>query len=348
MSAKNNSVRTANKRTLPDFSAQANWQIALADAITDLSGLLAAVKLDAPDIGASATAVRQFPLRVPRGFVARMRPGDPNDPLLLQVLPHAKELEWAPGFSTDPLQEKRVNYIPGLLHKYHGRVLLTVTSGCAVNCRYCFRRHFPYEDNNPGTEGWNDALEYIAAHADIREVIFSGGDPLLVKDAPLGALINKIAQIPHVKRLRIHTRLPVVLPERVTPGLVNCLTATRLQPVVVVHCNHANEIDDHVRAAIRDLTAARITVFNQSVLLKGVNDSVAALLDLSEALFAAGVVPYYLHLLDKVQGSAHFEVSETEAQQLLSGLLQQLPGYLVPKLVREQPGAKSKLPLAPG
>jgi EF-P beta-lysylation protein EpmB len=290
--------------------------------------------------------IQQFPLRVPRGFVARMQKGNLEDPLLKQVLPLNQELMPTFGFSKDPLHEKEATKLPGLLHKYRDRVLLTLVSACAINCRYCFRRHFPYEENNPGIEGWNHAIDYIKNNSEIKEVIFSGGDPLILKDMQLQELTQKIAKISHVKRLRIHTRMPIVLPERITDELLHWLTASRLTSIMVVHANHANEIDDSVTIAMDKLLKAGIRVFNQSVLLKGINDSVSALVELSEKLFDAGIIPYYLHMLDRVQGAAHFEVDEKIARNLVWDMMQELPGYLVPKLVREQAGAPAKIPIS--
>jgi len=285
-----------------------------------------------------------FPLKVPRGFVARMRKGDPRDPLLLQVLPRAVEAQPAAGFSSDPLGECGASPRAGLLHKYRGRALLVVTGACAVHCRYCFRRHFPY-DGHVGTDRWTAALEHLAANPTVTEVILSGGDPLVVTDRKLAALARQIAGIEHVRRLRVHTRLPVVLPERVDADLLAWLTGTRLRSVVVVHANHPREIDAPVTAALRRLVDAGVTVLNQAVLLAGVNDDEEALVELSERLFEASVLPYYLHALDRVEGAAHFEVPEERARQLVQGLAARLPGYLVPRWVRELEGAPAKVPL---
>lgn len=290
------------------------------------------------------TATREFPLRVPRGFVARMRKRDPQDPLLLQVLPRARELDPVPGFSIDPLGEHRVSPRPGLLHKYHGRALLVVTGACAVHCRYCFRRHFPY-DGHVGTERWVAALEHLAADPSITEVILSGGDPLVVSDRRLSRLARDIAGIGRVRRLRVHSRLPVVLPERVDGDLLDWLCGTRLTPVMVIHANHPREIDERVEEALRRLRDAGVTVLNQTVLLAGVNDDATALVELSERLFDAGVSPYYLHALDPVAGAAHFEVPEARARELARELAARLPGYLVPRLVREVEGAPAKVPV---
>lgn len=323
-----------------------DWQIALSQAITDPKQLLIALKLSPEELLVSDQACLDFPLRVPQGFLARMRLGDPYDPLLRQVLPISQELLPVAGFETDPLKEQHVNPIPGLLHKYHGRVLLTMTGACAIHCRYCFRRHFPYADNNPGTQGWQQAIQYIAEDTSITEVLLSGGDPLLIKDESLSLFIKQLAEIKHVERLRIHSRLSIVLPERITENLIACLTQTRLQIIMVAHCNHPNEIDTSVKIAMKRFQAANIALFNQSVLLKDINNDASVLIELSKALFAMGVVPYYLHLLDRVQGAAHFEVPEKQARVLYADLVKNLPGYLVPKLVREEPGAAAKSSLA--
>ncbi|HEX6200415.1 MAG TPA: EF-P beta-lysylation protein EpmB [Thermoanaerobaculia bacterium] len=323
------------------------WRRALAEAVTDPAELLDLLALPAALLPEARRAAELFGLRVPRGFVARMRPGDPRDPLLLQVLPLGRELEPAPGYSEDPVGEGAAAVRPGLLHKYRGRVLLVVTGACAVHCRYCFRRHFPYAESHPGWSGWGDTLEAMAADPEVREVILSGGDPLSVSDERLAALVAGIEGIPHVERLRVHTRNPVVLPERVDDGLLAWLGGTRLRTVVVVHANHAREIDEPVRAAFARLREAGATLLNQSVLLAGVNDSADALTELSEALFEGGALPYYLHLLDPVQGAAHFEVPEERARRLLGEAAARLPGYLVPRLVREVPGAPAKVPVAP-
>lgn len=321
----------------------AAWQRELARSVTDPAELVRLLGLDPALIEPARAAARRFALRAPRGYVARMRRGDPRDPLLLQVLPLRDELASVPGFTADPVGDLRSMAAPGLLHKYDGRVLLTATGACAVHCRYCFRRHYPYGDANPAENQWAEALHYIAAASSLREVILSGGDPLALSDARLADLIDRLAAIAHVQRLRVHTRLPVVLPERVTADLVDALAGTRLKPVVVLHVNHANEIDSAVTEGCARLIAAGVTLLNQSVLLAGVNDDPGALCDLSEALFAAGVLPYYLHQLDRVDGAAHYEVADARALELHRAMRARLPGYLVPRLVRERPGASSKI-----
>ncbi len=321
------------------------WQRELARAVTDPEELLRLLELDPALSPAARAAAQSFPLRVPRGFVARMGKGDPNDPLLRQVLPLAVELEPAPGFISDPVGDQAALAAPGVLHKYHGRALLLVTGACAVHCRYCFRRDFPYAETHAGADQWRPALAYLAANADIREVILSGGDPLTLSDRRLGALLADLDRIPHLRRLRIHSRLPVVLPERVDDDLLSLITHIRLRPVLVIHANHPREIDESVGAALQRLAAAGVTLLNQSVLLRGVNDDAATLAELSEALFAAQVMPYYLHLLDRVCGAAHFEVKEAEASVIMKMLRRRLPGYLTPRPVREQPGRSAKTPV---
>ena len=318
------------------------WQRELAQAITDPAELLRELELDLGLLPAARAAAR-FPLRVPRGFVARMRKGDPDDPLLRQILPLSAELAATPGFVTDPVGDQAAQAAPGVLHKYHGRALLIVTGACAVHCRYCFRREYPYVDFHAGADEWRPALAYLAGDASLREVILSGGDPLSLSDRRLGALLAELERIPHLERLRIHSRQPIVLPERVDDGLLELLTQTRLQPVLVIHANHPREIDAAVRKALARLATAGVTLLNQSVLLRGVNDSAAVLAELSEALFAARVLPYYLHLLDPVRGAAHFDVNETEASAIMKTLRQRLPGYLAPSLVRDLPGQPAKI-----
>lgn len=321
----------------------ATWQHLLANVITDPAELCQLLELNNEWLEPARAAATLFPLRVPCGFVQRMQKGNPNDPLLLQVLPLAAELNSHPDYSEDPLQETEVNPIPGLLHKYKGRVLLNIVSACGVHCRYCFRRYFPYTENNPGSQGWGKVLHYIQQDNSIEEVIFSGADPLVANDRLLATLSQKIAAIDHVKRLRIHSRMPIVIPERITDEFIAWFTATRLQPILVIHCNHAQEIDVNVQKAMQALQKTGITILNQSVLLRGVNDTVPALKALSERLLQSGVLPYYLHVLDKVQGAAHFDLAECKAQALINELMLQLPGYLVPKLVREVAGEGSKI-----
>jgi len=324
----------------------ARWQRELADAIRDPAELCAAVGLDPREVGTSGAAGDSFPLLVPRPFVARMRRGDPHDPLLLQVLPRAAEERDVAGYTADPLGESAALAAPGLVRKYAGRALVLVTGGCAVNCRYCFRREFPYATSGATRRGIDEGLAAIAADPSLSEVILSGGDPLLADDGFLGGIVTRLDAMPHVRRLRIHTRLPVVLPSRVDAGLVAALGASRLARVVVLHANHPAELDDAVAAAVRRLAALPAIVLNQAVLLAGVNDSAAVLAALSQRLVELGVVPYYLHVLDHVRGAAHFEVAEPRALALHRELRESLPGYAVPRLVREVPGEPAKVWLA--
>lgn len=326
------------------------WQRALQECVTDPEELVRALRLDAGLIEPARLAAARFPLRVPRSYLARIRPGDPRDPLLRQVLPLGAELIETTGYVADPVGDLHAVAGPGLLHKYHGRALLVTTGACAINCRYCFRREFPYDEHNAGRGAFAPALAAIGADASIGEVLLSGGDPLTLSDRRLAGLLQNIEAIAHVRRVRLHTRLPVVLPERIDAGFLAAWNGLRrLQRIIVVHVNHAQELGDapDVRAAMQLLRESGATLLNQSVLLRGVNDSVGALADLSEALFEQGVLPYYLHVLDPVRGAAHFDVPEQEARELVARLALQLPGYLVPKLVREIAGAGSKTMLPP-
>jgi len=284
-------------------------------------------------------------MRVPKEFIDRIKKGDPDDPLLKQILPVKDEEFEVDGFTTDPLAEMDTQVVPGLLHKYHGRALLIVTGTCAIHCRYCFRRHFPYTESNPAKDNWQQALDHIKNDPSISEIILSGGDPLTLPDHRLLDLIQKLSDISHLQRLRIHSRLPIILPDRVNEHMIKWLTNTRLKSVLVVHTNHGNELDKNVATAMQRLHDINIPVFNQSVLLKGINDSAEILADLSERLFDIGIIPYYLHMLDPVAGAAHFKVDEASARSIMLKLYKTLPGYLVPRLVREIAGAQYKIPV---
>jgi len=336
--------RTAATWQTPSWQSP-SWQSELADIIRSPRELVEFLELDPELLPAALAADRDFPLRVPRAYAERMRKGDARDPLLRQVLPSAEELMAAPGYQQDPLGESQANPLPGLIHKYHGRVLLIVSGGCAINCRYCFRRHFPYADNNPGRARWQEALDYIAANPSITEVIYSGGDPLNAPDRQLRWLTDRLLDIPHLRRLRVHSRLPVVLPNRIDGHCLAWLSGNRLHTSLVIHSNHARELDGQVAAALARLRQAGVTLLNQTVLLRGVNDDPNSLTQLSERLFECGVLPYYLHLLDKVAGAAHFDLPEEQAIRLHEHLRETLPGYLVPRLVRELPGEPSKTPI---
>ena len=335
--------------TRKSLSVEQNWLNELASAISDPEKLLNQLEIPPeqwpqPVEGHSFAAKKLFAQRVPQSFINRMKKGNIHDPLLRQVLPVNEELVFHPGYSADPLEEQD-NEQPGLLHKYHNRALLILKGGCAINCRYCFRRHFPYQDNKGSKSVWQQSLNYIEQHTELNEVILSGGDPLMAKDHELQWLLEQIEKIPHIRRLRIHTRLPVVIPSRITRELCTLLKASRLKMVLVTHINHANEVDASLTTALQQLQAAGVTLLNQSVLLKGVNDSVDAQITLSETLFDAGVQPYYLHVLDKVQGAAHFYVSDDDAKTIMREMMTRVSGYMVPKLTREEAGKPSKTTL---
>lgn len=318
-----------------------HWQAELARGFRNPAQLLAALGLPATDSGLMPAAAAAFPLRVPRGFVARMRPGDPRDPLLLQVLPAPAEDLAAPGFVSDPVGDLASARAPGLLQKYAGRALLVTTGACAIHCRYCFRREYPYGGQSAAGH-LDTAINAIAGDTSLEEVILSGGDPLVLAEHRLESVVRAIDELPHIRRIRLHTRVPVVLPERVDPRLLALLGGLRTRVVVVIHANHAQEIDAPVAAALRALGGVTGPVLNQSVLLRGVNDSPEAICELSRTLFDAGVIPYYLHQLDPVSGAAHFAVADADAVRLMAVVVKALPGYLVPKLVRETAGEPAK------
>ncbi|MCO7227796.1 EF-P beta-lysylation protein EpmB [Halomonas sp. CnH100-B] len=324
---------------------QSAWQRQLSQAVRDPAVLCQRLGLSQAWLAGAQAGHGLFEICVPDAYLARIVPNDPNDPLLRQILPTGDEAAAPPGYVTDPLEEADHRPVKGLIHKYANRVLLIASPACAINCRYCFRRHFPYHENSPSRAQWQEALDYLRDDTTIHEAILSGGDPLAASDRQLAWLVKQLESIPHLKRLRIHTRLPVVIPDRVDESLLGWLGSTRLQKVVVLHINHANEIDQAVLDACTRLKQAGVTLLNQSVLLRGINDSVPTLAALSERLFEAGVLPYYLHVLDPVQGAAHFDVPDSEAQALIQALLEHLPGFLMPRLVREVPGKMSKTPL---
>lgn len=321
------------------------WQAELTRAYTRPAELLAFLELPA-DLPRPEGALREFPLRVPRGFAARMAKGDAQDPLFLQVWAAPPEALDVAGFADDAVGDLKKVRPGGLIHKYQGRVLVMATGACAVHCRYCFRRHFPYGEQLASKDHWREALREIADDKSIDEVILSGGDPLSLPDEKLAEFAEALEFIPHVKRLRLHTRQPIVLPERVDDGLLRWLARGRLQKIMVLHANHANEIDEQVAAALKRLQLAGIALLNQSVLLRGVNDLADSLEKLSKRLFEVGVLPYYLHLLDRVRGTAHFEVDDEQARSLMRDLTARLPGYLLPRLVRESAGEPSKTMVA--
>ena len=368
-------TRTARMSATSDSIARpapSTWQRALQDAVTDVAELAELLGLptdaleaaasppadvleaaasppadaaEAAAAGPSGSPRREFPLRVPRGFVARMRRNDPRDPLLLQVLPQAREYADVPGFTGDPVEEIGLAD-HGIVRKYAGRALLIASGACPIHCRYCFRREFPYQEQLAPRAACAGAVAALKRMPDVTEVILSGGDPLSLGNRRIGVLLDALAGLGSVRRLRIHTRFPIVLPERVDAGLVGLLERSPLATAIVVHANHANELDDSVAQALAALRGAGASLLNQAVLLAGVNDDADTLAALCERLFDCAVLPYYLHLLDPVAGAAHFDVDEARARALHAELTARLPGYLVPRLVREIPGRARKTTVA--
>lgn len=341
------SVRaTTPPACIRDVTLPQTWQSAMRAAVRDPAQLLNLLGLANEWLEAGQKAAAAFPLFAPREFIGRMECGNPHDPLLRQVLPLGEELLSQQGFTADPVGDLASLTAPGMLHKYHGRALLVTTGACAVHCRYCFRRSYPYSDGPRSMADWHPALEAIAADRSIEEILLSGGDPLTIVDSQLAALVEQLEAIGHVRRLRIHTRLPIVIPQRVTSELLDWLTQTRLTPIVVVHANHPREIDDDVAQSLARLVNAGIPVLNQAVLLRQVNDNAAALIELSRRLVNLRVMPYYLHQLDRVQGAAHFEVPVCRGIDLVEEMRQHLPGYAVPRYVQEIAGDDGKRVLA--
>ena len=322
-----------------------DWHDSLSRAIRDPDTLIEMLGLPKSFKKPARVAAELFPLLVPLSFVARMRPADPNDPLLRQVLPLGDESLEVAGFTVDPVGDGNSRRAAGLLHKYHGRALMISTGACAVHCRYCFRRHYPYGNEPRRLDDWEPAFAELNSDTSISEVLLSGGDPLMLTDSRLSDLIARLATIPHLRRVRIHSRLPIVLPDRVTRSLIDLMRGTRLTPIMVVHANHPNEVVDDCEQALKTLVQSGITTLNQTVLLRGINDDAETLTNLSERLIDVGVIPYYLHQLDRVQGTAHFEVEESNGIALISELRKRLPGYAVPQFVREESGMMHKTPL---
>lgn len=315
-------------------SSKPQWLLELADAFNDPVALLEYLELNPKEFKTAIKARKLFALRAPRPFVEKMKKGDKNDPLFLQVMLAAEEFVQVEGFVKDPLEEQH-SPAPNILHKYHNRLLFMVKNSCAINCRYCFRRHFPYDEVKSSKTIWQQGLDYIAAHSELEEVIFSGGDPLMAKDSELDWLISALEKIPHIKTLRFHTRLPVVIPSRISKELCERLSKTGLNVVVVTHINHPNEIDEVLTEKLKQLRDANVVLLNQSVLLKGINDNAQTLKALSDKLFESGVLPYYLHLLDRVEGASHFLIEDKQATAIYEELQRISSGYLVPKLARE-------------
>ena len=329
------------KKIIP---VEMHWQKELARAFSTPESLLEYLGIDPQKYQEHFCARGLFPMRVPRPFVDLMEHGKWDDPLLQQVIPRSQEFENPEGFISDPLEEQN-NNTPGILHKYLNRALLIVKGGCAVNCRYCFRRHFPYQENAVNKKKWLTVINYIENDPALDEIIFSGGDPLMAKDSQLAWLAEQVSNIPHIKRIRIHTRLPVVIPQRINAEFMDWFTALKQQKIIVLHINHANEISAELKQRCLSLKQAGVTLLNQSVLLRGINDSANAQISLNEAVFDAGIMPYYLHMLDKVKGASHFDVDEGEARAIMAELIKRQPGFLVPKLVREIGGQPGKTPI---
>ncbi|WP_096084967.1 EF-P beta-lysylation protein EpmB [Agaribacterium haliotis] len=322
-----------------------SWQDELKQLVSDSNELFELLELDRSYLPAAKQAEKLFPLRLTRSYLSRIKKGDINDPLLKQVLPLAEENEAQANYVDDPLQERAFNPLPGLVHKYHNRVLLITTSSCAINCRYCFRRNFAYSENRLGQSQWQAILDYLKDHDEVDEVIFSGGEPLLLTNEQIQQRLEQLAAIPQLHRVRFHSRLPIVLPSRIDQNFCATLNSTRLQCLVVVHCNHKQEIDAYVAAAFSALSRAGITCLNQAVLLRGVNDSAKSQIELNHSLFKNKVLPYYLHVLDKVRGGAHFDIELSDARIIYEKMRARLPGYLLPKLVKDEPGQTAKTPL---
>ena len=338
-------MQTADMTSSLDRAGPGDWHRSLATAVRARYELVDLLKLPDEYRNQARKAAESFGLMVPHSFLDRMEPGNPEDPLLLQVLPLEAEQEDVSGFVPDALQEQSARKAPGMLQKYAGRALLVTTGTCAVHCRYCFRKNYPYSQEPRRLEDWNPALQAIADDDSLREVILSGGDPLMLTDARLAALCGGLNEIPHLKRIRIHTRLPIVLPDRVTQSLIEMLTSSRLTPIMVVHANHPREIAGECAQALRTLVRSGMTVLNQAVLLRKINDSADVLAELCERLVDLGVMPYYLHQLDRVSGTAHFEVPQSQGCEIIEQLRRRLPGYAGPQYVREVPGRLFKTPL---
>lgn len=340
----NTGANIINIQTTTEQSKSPLWQQQLNQAINDPLKLIQAMNLDPQAFEQHIKARRLFPMRVPQPFIDKMQKGDINDPLFKQVMPDSDEFLTPQGFTTDPLGEQQAA-IPGLLHKYKTRVLVIFRGGCAINCRYCFRRHFPYGENNINKQKLNDIIDYVKQTPQINEVILSGGDPLMAKDQHIEWFFEQLSHIDTITRIRIHTRLPVVIPARITESLTQLFATSNKKIIMVLHINHPNEIDPVLIDALKPLSDAKVTLLNQAVLLKDINDEVQTQVDLSERLFAANILPYYLHVLDRVTGASHFEVTEEKAKALMREMIKVLPGFLMPKLVREIAEQPSKTPI---
>jgi L-lysine 2,3-aminomutase len=337
------SLPLIDSNIVPAIPGYEDWHASLSNAIRTADELLQRLELGSTLSSDAIEAAKSFPVMVPQSYLRRMKVGDLDDPLLRQVLPLDDEMRIVPGFNNDAVDDASFRAAPGLLKKYEGRALLIATGSCAVHCRYCFRRHYPYDDEPHRLDDWQPAMQAIAEDESISEVLLSGGDPLMLTDQRLDSLLCQLESIKHVERVRIHTRLPIVLPNRMTRFLIDRLLESRLTPIIVVHANHANEIAKDCREALRNLVRSGLTVLNQAVLLKGVNDTVASLVDLSESLINLGAIPYYLHQLDRVAGTAHFEVPTERGIELVKEMRKRLPGYAVPRYVSEIPNQPHKV-----
>lgn len=328
---------------LTESDTVATWKQTLSRAITSPAQLIQILGLS-EQLHHKILQQPDFKCLVTPSYLKKIQPGDPDDPLLKQVLPLLEE-ENTDGL-TDPVGDLDAITIDGLLHKYHGRALLITTGACAIHCRYCFRRHYPYTDASCKTSRLQSLLDYLHQHSEIEEIILSGGDPLMLDNNRLAHLLKQLETVAFLQTLRIHTRLPVVLPERINSQLLYLLKSSRFRIIMVIHANHANEIADDERRVLKQLHQSGITLLNQSVLLNGVNDNSETLIALSKRLHTAYTLPYYLHLLDPVQGAAHFNCNEKTAIQLIHQMQAHLPGYLVPRLVREVSGKPSKIAIS--
>ncbi len=327
--------------TLDYIDCNATWQEQLKDTVNNIDTLCAALDLNPSTLNLNINP--KFPIRVPKAYLNKISKNNPLDPLLLQVLPLNQELHITPNYCQDPLNEHKFLKAPGLIHKYKNRVLLTLTSACGIHCRYCFRQNFPYSENIIPNKNRQLQLDYIKNNSHINEIILSGGDPLCVNNKYLDNLFTDLSQIDHIKTIRFHSRMPIIIPDRIDTGFIDVLNNhKKFKIVLVTHCNHPNELDDTIKAKMELLIKNNITLLNQSVLLKNINNCPDILTNLSNKLFDYRIIPYYLHLLDKVQGVGHFDVDINEVKQIMHKVQSNLPGYLVPKLVREIPGEVSK------
>lgn len=340
-------AQTSDHIKITSLTETPNWVLEIKHAIKHLDVLASELNLDKEALQTGNSAHQAFSLMVPRPYLERIEKGNQLDPLLLQILPLQQEMEQVQGYVKDPLAEKEHNPKKALVHKYSSRILVITSGTCAINCRYCFRRHFPYADNHLSQSEWSSLIDYLQCHPEINEVILSGGDPLMIKDKQLAQRIAALEDLPQIKRLRIHTRLPVVIPSRINPEMLEWIKQTRLKIIMVWHINHANEIDEYVAEAAAKLVKAGVKLFNQGVILKNVNDTPEAQVTLSEALFDADILPYYMFTLDPVEGAAHFDISLDDAKLLMGKVAAKLPGYLVPKLAKEIPGKSAKTLFAP-